>query len=272
MVKLATVREYWETRSPGLTHSQREVGSEAFFDEIEAQRYGDHFKYRYLEKVAEFDNHPGERVLEIGVGLGTDILQFARGGSKVYGIDLAKRAIELATERFRQKGQSGVFLQASFTAIPFKDTFFDLVYSFGVLHHSKETQEGVDEIFRVLKPGGRAIVMLYHKGFKYYVRKLFLYGVLGGEFLQYSAQEIVNRHSEVFGFSPLTKVYSRNDAARLFRQFDDICLSCYRLDDYVKVGGRIVSPTQLLLPSRAYRWVEDRFGWNLIIKARKPLG
>jgi SAM-dependent methyltransferase len=165
---------------------------------------------------------------------------------------------------------SGSFLQASFAAIPFKDEFFDLVYSFGVLHHSEETQEGVNEIFRVLKPGGRAIVMLYHKGFKYYVRKLFLYGVLGREFLRYSAQEIVNRHSEAFGSSPLTKVYSRRDAAWLFDAFKDISLSCYRLDDYLKFGGRKVSPAQMFLPDRVYRWVEERLGWNLIIKTRKP--
>ena len=164
----------------------------------------------------------------------------------------------------------GRFGQGSFTNIPFRDGAFDLVYSFGVLHHSEQTQAGIDEILRVLKPGGRVIVMLYHKGFKYYVRKLFLYGVLRGEFLSRSAQEIVNRHSEDFGNAPLTKAFSREQARRMFREFEGVTLECFRLDDSLKMLGRTVSPTRALLPYSIYRRVENRLGWNLIVKARKP--
>lgn len=265
------IREYWESRSPGLKHSEEQVGTPGFFATIERERYGDPFKYAFLKQVAEFDLHSGEQVLEIGVGLGTDILQFARGGSLVSGIDLTARAIELTQQRFEQEGLSGDFRQASFTSLPFEDNSFDVVYSFGVLHHSVETDEGIAEIHRVLKPGGRIIAMVYHKGFKYYVRKLFLYGVLKAEFLKHSPQEVVNRHSEDFGFSPLTKVYSRGQASKLFSSFEHLSLDCYRLDDQIPLRGRPFSLTRTLLPSKLYRAVENAAGWNLIVRGNKPI-
>jgi ubiquinone/menaquinone biosynthesis C-methylase UbiE len=264
------IREYWETRSPGLKHSTEPVGSLAFFAAVERERYTDPFKYAYLKEIIRFNQHSGEKILEIGIGLGTDILQFARAGGDVYGIDLTEKAVELTRKRFEQEGLSGHFQQASFIELPFEDNMFDVVYSFGVLHHSSETGQGIAEIERVLRPGGKLIVMLYHKGFKYYVRKLFLYGVLKGEFLNHSPQEIVNRHSEDFGNSPLTKVYSRGQARKLFAAFEQLALDCYRLDDYIPFRGHRFSLARSILPSRLYRAMENAAGWNLIIRGSKP--
>jgi SAM-dependent methyltransferase len=267
---LEEVKEYWDSRSPGLLHSEHEAGTAEFFADIERARYDDEFKYRYLPKVAEFDRHSGKQVLEVGVGLGTDLLQFAKNGSNVHGIDLTSGAIDLTRRRFELTGLDANLKQASFTKIPHEDDKFDLVYSFGVLHHSRETQEGIDEIFRVLKPGGRAIVMVYHKGFKYYVRKLFLYGIVRGELFRNNPQEIVNRHSEEFGESPLTRVFSRSDARAMFGRYVDLSLQCYRLDDYVPIRGKPISLSRLLLPRMAYRVLENLMGWNLVIKGTKP--
>ncbi len=114
MVGLRKVREYWESRSPGLKHSPHEVGTEEFFNDVERERYGDVFKYQYLTEVAEFDLHRGREVLEVGVGLGTDILQFARNGASAHGIDIASRAVEVTAGRFRLDGRRGDFGQGSF--------------------------------------------------------------------------------------------------------------------------------------------------------------
>ena len=271
MIDLKQVQDYWETRSPGLKHSGQPAGSRAFFDDVERERYGDPFKYQYLPRAAEFDRHAGEKVLEVGVGLGTDVLQFARAGSAAYGIDLAARPVELTARRFQLERLEGRFGRASFTHIPFLDDSFDLVYCFGVLHHSEGTQQGIDEIIRVLRPGGRLIAMLYHKGFKYYVRKLFFYGVLKGELLRSTPREVVSRHSEDFGDAPLTKAFSRREARTMLQTLDNLTLDCYRLDDYLTLRGRRLSPTRLMLPGFAYRVVEDLLGWNLIVKGDKPL-
>jgi SAM-dependent methyltransferase len=257
------VREYWESRSPGLKHSQEPVGSPAFFAAVEREQYSDPFKYAYLKDVAGFDQHPREKVLEIGVDLGTDILQFARAGSDAYGIDLTTRAVELTSQRLEPEGLTGHFQQASFTELPFEDNSFDVVYSFGVLHHSAETKQGIAEIHRVLKPDGQLMVMLYHKGFKYYVRKLFLYGVLKGELLTSSPQQIVTRHSEDFGNSPLTKVYSRGQTRNLFAPFQHVSLDCYRLDDYIPVRGRPFSVSRNILPSEDLPCRRKRGGLEL---------
>ncbi len=271
MVKLEEIREYWETHTPGLQHSSHIVGSREFFDEITLERYQDPFKYSYLTDVAEFGQHKGEDVLEIGVGMGTDLLQFAKSGSNVFGIDLTSAAVDLTRARFKQEGLKADIRQANFTEIPFDTGSFDVVYCFGVLHHAEETEQGISEIYRVLKPGGLAITMLYHKGFKYYIRKLLLYGILKGEFLQYNAREIVSRHSEDFGNSPLTKVYSRNDAKHMFSMFDSLSISCHRIDDYIRIGNRHISPLQSILSKRAYQIAENLFGWNMVIKSYKHL-
>ena len=223
-----------------------------------------------VEKINIDNLSKNKKVLEVGVGLGTDILQFAKGGALAHGIDLTNKAIELTSLRFAQNGLKGIFKTASFTQIPFEDDSFDLIYSFGVLHHSEETQEGIDEIFRVLSPGGEITIMLYHKGFKYYIRKLFLYGVLKGEYFRYTSQEIINRHSEDYGLCPMTKAYNRPEAAKMFSKFTNVTFSVYRLDDYITLKGKFISLSKLLLPSRVYRAVENKFGWNLIIKAKKP--
>ena len=271
MTTRTRIQNYWESRQPGLKHSKNEIGSREFFDEVERERYGDPFKYQYLKAEAEFDRYPNKMVLEIGLGLGTDILQFAKNGARVCGIDLTEGAVKLTQRRFLQEGLDGDFRQADFVNLPYEDNHFDLVYSFGVLHHSPETDRGVAEIFRVLKPGGKAIVMLYHKGFKYYVRKLFYHGVLKREYLSHSSREIVNRHSEDFGNCPLTRVFDRKEAGKMFAAFENIEMGCYRMDDQISWKGKIFSPTYHLLPRSLRRPLENKLGWNLLIKAKKPL-
>ena len=137
------------------------------------------------------------------------------------------------------------------------------------MHHSKETQQGIDEMFRVLKPDGRFIVMLYHKGFKYYIKKLFYHGVLRGEYLKYSSQQIVSKHSENYGDCPLTKAYSRKQIRKMFSKFRKLEMTGYRLDDHFYLNGKIFSPTKFFLPKFLWRPIENRGGWNLLIKGNK---
>ena len=253
------VQEYWESRPPGIRHTAHEYGSLLFFEEVERERYGDAFKYKWLKDVAEFDRHAGESVLEVGMGLGTDILQFARGGAKVSGVDLTQNSVDTVKKRFALYGLDGNFQQSDFRHLPFEDNAFDVVYSFGVLHHSPYMDEGIEEVRRVLKPGGKAIVMLYHKGFKYYVRKLFYEGVLKGKYLTHSTQEIINKNTEEFGDSPCTLVVNREEASELFKNYSRIeSMTGHRIDDYLIFGKQWSSPTYML-PKPLRNFVENRF-------------
>jgi ubiquinone/menaquinone biosynthesis C-methylase UbiE len=268
MIKSEIVRNYWETRHPGLKGNQYSVGTPEFFNEVEQKRYN--ILYRYIKKESEFKEYKGKKVLEIGVGFGTEIINYARNGANVFGIDLTYNAIKMTNKRFKQENLKGTFKQANFKNLPFRDCSFDLVVSWGVLHHSKETQQGINEIFRVLKPGGRFIIMLYHKGFKYYIKKLFYHGVLRGEYLKSSSQQIVSKHSENNGDCPLTKAYNRKEIRKMFSKYRKLEMTGYRLDDHFYWGGKIFSPIKFFLPKCLWRPIENRWGWNLLIKGNKP--
>lgn len=109
---------------------------------------------------AFFDNI---QFLEIGCGMGTDALQIAKKGIEVTAIDLTDEGIRLAKDRFSLNNYSADLRIADAENLPFEDTYFDIVYSFGVLHHIPDTQKAINEIYRVLKPGGEAYIMLYNK-------------------------------------------------------------------------------------------------------------
>jgi SAM-dependent methyltransferase len=121
----------------------------------EEERYS---TYPWLGRVAEFREHGGEDVLEIGCGTGSDLLQFARHGARATGIDVTAKHVELARERV---GDLAVVRQGDARQLPFRDGHFDYVYSHGVLHHSDEPERIVREMLRVLRPGGRFNVHVY---------------------------------------------------------------------------------------------------------------
>src|SRR5437879_7468704 len=156
----ARVRAFWQAHPCGTRFSDADVGSREFFDRVEAHRYA---KEWHIRDAADFAATKRLRVLEIGCGLGTDGVQFAQAGADYTGVELTEAAIDLARKNFEQRGLPGGFKVADAESLDFADESFDLVYSHGVLHHTPDIARAVREIHRVLKPEGRAIVMLYHR-------------------------------------------------------------------------------------------------------------
>lgn len=154
------VRAFWNAHPCGTQFTHLAWGSREFFDEVERVRYT---IQPFMRDLVGFDLFPGKRLLEIGCGLGTDLLQFARGGALVTGVDLTPASIELVKACFALHGLPVHAQVADAENLPFEDNAFDVVYSFGVLHHTPDTQKALDEVYRVLKPGGKIILMLYHK-------------------------------------------------------------------------------------------------------------
>src|SRR5712671_6650076 len=155
------VRAFWQAHPCGTKFSDAEMGTSEFFDRVEAHRYT---KEWHIPEAADFGGARGLKVLEIGCRLGTDGAQFAKAGADYTGIDLTEAAIGLARTRFEISGLPGEFRVADAENLDFADASFDRVYSHGVLHHTPDTARAINEIHRVLKPGGQAIVMLYHRG------------------------------------------------------------------------------------------------------------
>ena len=191
-------------------------------------------------------------MLEIGVGLGTDFVRFARAGAKVTGIDLTEAAAALVRRRLELEGLSGDVRAADAEALPFADGSFDLVYSWGVLHHTPDTERALAEVRRVLNPGGEARIMLYSR------RSWFALGVWGKTALLRgrpwrSFTDVLAEHVE----SPGTKAYTKGELDQLFRSFSDVR---YR---------RFVTPYDERVAGPLTRLVGDRLGWFVGIVARR---
>src|SRR5690606_19372236 len=100
--------------------------------------------------------------LEVGCGIGIDSIQFARAGNDLTLLDLTIESVSIARSRLESEGFTASYVSGDSENLPFADNQFDVVYSYGVIHHSPDTARSVSEIFRVLKPGGQAVVMLYN--------------------------------------------------------------------------------------------------------------
>jgi glycosyltransferase involved in cell wall biosynthesis/SAM-dependent methyltransferase len=233
-----------------------------WFQEVEQYRYREYA--HWMPEVMEFARHAGDEVLEIGGGMGTDLAQFAQHGANVTDVDLSAGHLEIAQENFRLRRLAGRFVHHDAESLPFETGTFDLVYSNGVIHHTPNTARIVAEVLRVLKPGGRAIVMVYAENSLQYWRNLVWHlGLKDGHLATRSMAAIMSTTVERTGNEarPLVKVYTKRRLRALFRGFTNI-----------RILQRQISPD--LVPGR-FRWLmpvaERTAGWNLIVKARKPI-
>src|SRR5574341_386911 len=151
------VREFWNANPCNSTLSQEEDRRQ-YFEEITRKRYGG--RDWHIPTTARFELYAGKDVLEIGCGIGTDGFEFAKRGARYVGIDLTANSVAIAKERFdlfKVKGTLKVVNAEE--GLPFENESFDHIYSFGVIHYSPRSEAIVDEMFRVLRPGGSFTVM-----------------------------------------------------------------------------------------------------------------
>jgi SAM-dependent methyltransferase len=283
----------WDEYQPGFRNSHAARGSTEFFSEVEAIRYA--LEPHILELVP-FADLAGCDVLEAGCGIGTDGCRFAQAGARYTGLDRSETALALARRNFVLTGLTGEFVQGTVTSLPFPDETFDLAFSHGVIHHVHDTQAAVDELERVLRPGGRAIVMVYHRrSFNYHVTIMGLRRLLAWLLVVPGAPRAVARltHEDpsvleghrrllrAFGLkyltdtslflsrntdgpgNPLSKAFTRDEAAALFRRFADVRTTVRYLNLRIYPGGMRFARTAL------GRRLERRYGWHLFVDACK---
>jgi SAM-dependent methyltransferase len=258
-------REQWTHDPCGARYGKKyEFATREFFDEVERHRYQEYATW--MPSVMGFDQFAGKQLLEIGCGMGTDLLQFARGGAHCTGIDLTLRSVELSRLHFALYDQRARFLLADVERLPFAESSFDVVYSNGVLHHTPGTLAAIREIHRVLRPGGIAKVMLYHRHSFHYWGEIILHrGVLRGQLLRRKPEEILSRYAEYSEHEghPLVKVYSREQARALFEGFSQVKVEVEQMmqSELYVLGS--------LIPENLFRRLQRSIGWNVIITARK---
>ena len=247
------VREYWEKEPCGtgtnITGNYIE-GSPEWYQSIEEHRYK---VEPFIHSVAQFTRHRGKKILEVGVGAGTDHLQWARAGAECYGVDLTDAAIRMTESHLRIHNLSSHLARMDAEVLPFNNDSFDLVYSWGVIHHSENPEKIIDEIRRVLRPSGVFIGMMYGRHSLVAVRLWVAHALLKGRPFQ-TLRDVIWNRMESHG----TKAYTRAELKlmfRAFRQFDAIPI----LTTYDTAGW----------PSWLTRFFPMDWGWFTGITATK---
>lgn len=286
------VRNFWDA-DPCQAALSSSDDRHRYFQEISDRRY--ERREWHIPMVARFGSFRGKDVLEVGCGIGTDGLEFAKKGANYVGVDLSPRSIELAKERFNLCGISGVLEVANAEeGLPFADCSFDHVYSFGVIHHSPAPERIVAEIHRILRKGGTFTIMLYNESsINYYIEIMFLRRLLRRLLLPEVMPKVIaavagfdrwklEGHRSILRernaiskedwismntdgpFCPLARVYSRNKAASLFKAFVNVQQEVWEFNaDHWSFLGRAI-------PKQVIMWLGRRWGWHRMIYGQKP--
>lgn len=269
-VSVERVREYWNRRPCNIRHSPEPVGTAAYFDQVEARKY---LIEPHIPGFAEFPRWNGKRVLEIGCGIGTDTINFARSGATVTVAELSDESMKLAQQRAEVFGLDD---QISFyngnaeeltSFVPVEPN--DLVYSFGVIHHSPHPERILQQATEYVRPGSTLKVMVYNRRSWKVLWMVLKYG--RGDFRK--TRQLIAEHSEAQFGSPVTYAYTKTELTELlarhgFRVTDIFVdhIFPWRIPDYVQY--RYVKVWYFRwIPQRFFRVLERALGWHLCATA-----
>ena len=289
---IADVRSFWNA-NPCQSRLSQEAERRRYFEEISRKRFQG--REWHVPIVAKFDSFRGKDVLEVGCGVGTDGIEFARNGANYVGVDLTPNSVELTRERFLTFGVPGRFEVANAEeGLPLPDASVDHVYSFGVIHHSPAPEKIVGEIYRVLRNGASFTVMLYNRSsINYYVEIMFLRRLFKWCLLPKFMPRLI---AAATGFDrwkleahrdrllknkkltkdewismntdgpscPLARVYDHEEAAALFGAFENVRQEVweFNVDHWSFIGEAI--------PDSVAKWIGRHWGWHRIIYGNKP--
>ncbi len=260
------IKAFWEANPCDVKEAEPTL-DEAYFSAFAQQRYRAH---PYISSFADFEAAAGQRVLEVGVGVGTDFCRWAAAGAKAVGVDLTAQAVQLTTQHLHALNLFADVNLADCEDLPFADDSFDVVYSFGVLHHTPNTEQAIREVRRVLKPGGRICIMLYHKYSWVTLKVYMLHGVLALQPFA-SLDRLLADHMESQG----TKAYTTAEVQAMFAAFEGVkvqpTLTCYDTWRGYETSPRgfFFTLARRLWPAWLVQQCGDRFGWNLLISGTK---
>jgi SAM-dependent methyltransferase len=266
-VKKEEVYEFWNRASCGEELYLSGEDYAAYTGQSEA-------RYRlepYIIDFAKFDSTKGKKVLEIGVGLGADHKCFAQAGAELYGIDLTPRAIEHTRRFIDLSGLKSNLTIGDAESLDFPDNYFDIVYSWGVLHHSPNTPKAISEVHRVLKNGGTARIMIYHKWSMIGIMLWLRYALLTGR-PWLSMETIYAKYLE----SPGTKAYSVAEAKLIFKTFEEVSIQTILTHGDLlesaagqRHGGVMLSFARKILPRQLIRTFFPTAGLFMLVEAKK---
>lgn len=243
-------KEYWDKRPCNIRHSTKPTSTKEYFEEVSQKKY---LVEPHIPKFANFAEWKGKRVLELGCGIGTDAQSFVEAGADYTGIDFSENSIELAKKRFELFGLYGIFIKGdlhNFT--DYISGHFDLIYSFGVIHHCENPSKVISEIYKIADATTTIRIMLYSTpSWK---------------------KDIALQQPEAQENCPIVYFYTKNNIKELFKGFDILSIERehifpYKIEDY-KNGKYIKEDWFNNMPSSMFRRLEKQLGHHWLIEAK----
>lgn len=265
---IKTIEEFWDNRPCNIKHSKKPIGEREYFDEVEARKY---FVEPHIPIFADFKKWNDLDVLEIGCGIGTDSINFVRHGAKLDVVELSSKSLEICRKRFSVFGHEANFFKnnaENLTSFLPKNKKYDLVYSFGVIHHTEYPEKVISEIKKVLKPSAELRIMLYSK----YSFKLFDFMHREKIWDFSKAEEIIEYYAEAQTNCPRAKTYTFEEIARLLNDFEIIEIKKdhifpYKIPEYIS-GKYVVEDHFRDMSEKDFAEMSKELGWHTMVKAR----
>lgn len=255
------VRAFWDGQPCGTGEPQAPSGSRGFFDQLGSLRYQ---REPMIHDFAEFSRRAGRRVLEIGCGAGSDSAQWAKGGARLTAVDLSFNSLQMTRRHLAVNRLEAQLCEADTECLPLRDDVFDLVYSWGVIHHTPDMPRAIAEIWRVLRPGGQIRIMIYHRYSWVALRTWAKHALLKGR-PWHSFSVMLAQHMESAG----TQAFTCREAHQLFSRFTNLRITTALTSYDTEFFGANMQRWSPLW-SRLTRLTGHRFGWFLMVSGDKP--
>lgn len=296
---MSSVKKFWNKNTCGFFEKNKKIDDMQYFNILSQKRYESYWE---ILKFAPFKRTYKKKVLEIGLGVGNDADEFVKNKADYYGVDLTSSSVNFVRKRLKKKYNYNVnkIITCDSKKTPFKNNFFDVIYSFGVIHHSKKTEKIIQEIKRILKPDGKIFIMIYNRSSIFYFieilifrrllilldcvpffrvfikvffnnnRKIQILNYLNRVRKRYlnrsflTNQELLNSSSD-HADCPLAKVYSRKEALNLFSEFKSIKTYTIYNEKTDSIFWKLFS----LVLNIFDKPLRKNFGWFRIVEGKK---
>ena len=253
-VTIEEVKKFWNDRPCNIKHSSKEIGTKEYFNEVERKKF---FVEPHILKFTKFPQWKNKKVLEVGCGLGTVGINFALNGADYTGVELSKESLEITKKRFEVYNQSGKFYLGNAEQLSYFVPIetYDLIYSFGVIHHSPHPEKIVSQIKKYMNENSVLKIMLYAKD----------------SWKNYMIDAGLDQPEAQYG-CPIANTYTKQDVVELLDGYEVLSIEQdhifpYQIESY-KRGEYIKQPWFDVMPTEMFETLEKKLGWHLLITAK----